>query len=129
MIEHCRDFRRVKKVWDGKISISSAYYYLLEVKNGEDVGCWCFQPYGEELIIHVNLSLKCRGKAAAKSAVNAIKWIFDNTEYDVIHAYPPYDKKAAQRLAVFVGFEFMFEKNGNRCYKLERSVTVQKMAV
>ena len=61
MIEHSRDFRRVKKLWKNRlfpwlsapIDIGNDSYYLIEVQAGRDVGVWYLHPYTDGLMIHV----------------------------------------------------------------------------
>lgn len=121
MIEHCTDFRRIKKVWPHDIAISPDCYYLLEVED-EDLGAWFFHPFEDDLVVHVNLNEKCRGQKAAASCRNAFKWIFDNTQANTIYAAIPEARRNVCTLACVVGMEFVLFQNGNRCYKIERSI-------
>ncbi len=121
IIERCKDFRRIVRISDWLVNISPTCYYLMEVKNGKDLGVWGFHRYSDGLMVHVNMSADCRGKAAADSARNAFKWIFDNTDTKMIYALIPAVNRKTQVLAVFVGLSFIYnDKKGNRCYKLER---------
>lgn len=129
MIEHCRDFRRIKKIFDHDIRIASNSYYLVETQNEEDLGFCFFHPYKDGLMMHVEFNLKCRGNRAAESIANAFKWIFLNTLCNVIYAEIPIDEKNVRALACNVGFEFQFCENGYRCYTLKRPVIDMKMAV
>ena len=129
MIEHCRDFRRIKKIMDHDVNISSDCFYLIESINEEDLGFWFFHPYNDELMIHVELNLKCRGKRAIESAHNAFKWIFTNTLCNVIYAEIPIDKKKVRVFAHATGFEFEFCENDFRYYILKRPIIEMKMAV
>lgn len=121
MIEYCRDFRRIKKVWPHDIAISPDFYYLLEVED-EDLGAWFFHPHEDGLAVHVNLNKKCRGRKAAVSAKNAFDWVFANTDVNVIHAGIPENSKKVCMLACAVGMEFIMLQDGNRCYRINRRI-------
>lgn len=95
----------------------------MEVKEGNDLGVWAFHKYADGLMVHVNMGKECRGKAAAQSAKDAFKWIFNNTETNNIYALISETNRKTQILAVFVGLSFIYsDKKGNRCYKLERAI-------
>ena len=121
MIEHSRDFRRIKKLCadDWKIDISQDIYYLIEVKDGEDLGVWMFHPFEDGLMIHANFSEKCRGKAAADSARNAFNWIFEHTGVNIIYAGIHNDKRHVQMLACAVGFAIFQRTDSYRLYTLK----------
>lgn len=127
MIELSKDFRRIKAVFDGPINMGG--HYLVEVEDGKDLGAWGFYPIDDGFEVHVTLSPECRGHKAATSARNAFDWIWLHTDETVIYAAIPLSKKPAMMLANVVGFEFIFSDYGNRCYKLERSTYLNKMAV
>ena len=120
MIEHCRDFRRVKKVWDRPIDISRETFYLLEVQDGRDLGVWWFHPCEGGMMIHVAMSEACRGHEAAQSARAAIAWIFNNTDAAAIYASLAPDQRQVRTLAAHVGFEFICWYDGARVYQLQR---------
>lgn len=119
MIEHSRDFRRIKKVWPHDITIGSDCFYLLEVED-EDLGAWFFHPHEDGLVVHVNLNEKCRGRKAVISAKNAFDWIFSNTEADAIYAAIPRDRKNVCMFACAIRMKFILLQNDKRCYKIER---------
>ncbi len=121
MIEHSREFRRIKKLCDWPLNISREYYYLIETENGKDLGVWMFRPEEEYITVHANLGDECKGKKAADSARNSFKWIFDNTSFKIIHAIIPKRLKHVQMLARVVGFEFLKEGNDCRAYRLKVS--------
>ena len=129
MIEHCRDFRRVKRIFDHNIYIASDGYYLMEVQEGKDLGVCFFHPHKDGLMMHVNYTEGCRGKDAAQSMKNAFKWIFNNTSCNVIYADIPAGKKNVHMFACGIGFEFDLCENDNRCYILKRFDIDMKMAV
>lgn len=117
MIEHSRNFRRIKKLWDLVISISIKDYYLIETEDGRDLGVWYFHPCEDGMMIHANMLVK--GKRAAKSARNAINWIFEHTSSKVIYADIPNNKRHAQMMASVVGFELFYcGLNKSKGYRL-----------
>ncbi len=126
MIERCKDFRRIHKIFDGPINIGGIY--LVEVLDGKDLGAWGFYRIDDGFEVHVTLAPECRGHDAAQSARAAFGWIWKNTDAPVIYAAIPFDKKAVMMLANVVGFKFIFSDDERRCYKLERSINL-KMAV
>ncbi len=124
MIQHCEDFRRVVRIADWMVNISPTCYYLMEVEEEKDLGVWGFHPYLDGLMVHVNMTEECRGKAAVESSKDAFKWIFDNTDTKTIYALIPETNKKVQVFAVSIGLSFIYsDKNKNRCYKLERKVS------
>ena len=103
------------------MDISQDTYYLIEVKDGEDKGVWLFHPYEDGFMIHANFSESCRGKAAADSARNAFKWIFDHTSTKIIYAGIHNSKRNVQMLACAVGFAFLRKIESYRIYTLKAS--------
>ncbi len=122
MIEHSREFRRIKKLWPWRIVTSIDSYFLIEVKEKEDLGVWFAHRCRKGLLFHASMGDKCRGKEAAKSGRDAIAWLFKNTETPVIYASIPPERRAARMLTRYVGFEFMMCYNDNRIYSIERAV-------
>ena len=130
MIQHSRDFRRIKRICDYPINADHNVYYLLETVNGKDMGCWLFNPFLDGYAIHATLSEECRGRAAVGSAREAIEWIFDHTSTATIYAAIPPEKRNVCALAVVVGFQFTgietFEGNPYRVYRLERIAEMER---
>lgn len=129
MIDKMKSFRRVKDTWPHGVCILPECHYLAEVIGGIDVGAWFFHPHEDGLMVHADMGPQCRGKAAADSARNAFNWIFENTDAQTIYAHIPSDKKNVHMLAVVVGMDFVFCENGNRCYRIERSMNNERMVV
>lgn len=119
MIEHSRDFRRVKRLCNHPLIIDRRVTYLVETDGVDDLGVWSFHPYADGLQVHVTMSEKCRGKAAADSAREAFGWIFNHNSVNNIYAAS--DRKDVSALAIAVGFKFIgTDDDGDRLYKLER---------
>lgn len=128
MIEHCRDFRRVKKlaerypakglrVWN--ICISSDVHYFIEVEDGEDLGAWCFEPHPEGYLMHAAMGPKCRGKKALHSGIEAIEWMFGHTNCERVIAATPVELKHTHVLPRAAGFRFVEVRDGCRCSVLD----------
>lgn len=124
MIERCQDYRRIKKFPDWPLWISSRVYYLIEVKDGIDLGVWTFEPAAKSNIdftIHASLGEDCRGKDAIGSARQAFHWMFMNTDCAHIHASIPNDKRHAQFMASWSGMKLQSSDKKRRNYKIEFS--------
>ena len=117
MIERCTDYRRIKKFPDWKMQVSSEIYYLMEIKDGVDLGVWTFHPWRDGLMIHA--SLICSGKEAKRSARNAFEWIFRNTDFKKIYAGIPNNKRPAQFMATMAGMKFKIANEKERFYLIE----------
>lgn len=128
MIFRCQDYRRIKKFPDWRLLVSSEVYYLMEIKDGVDLGVWSLHPWKDGLMIHANLP-HCSGKDAVESAKNAFKWIFINTNYKVIYAAIPNDKRHAQFMASWAGMKFHDVDEKKRYYKIESVIDTLEMAV
>lgn len=122
MIDRCYDYRRIKKFPDWRLCVSSKVYYLMEIKDGVDLGVWALHPKDEDditnLTIHANLGEGCRGRDAIESAKNAFKWIFNNTEFKHIIADIPNDKRHAQFMARWSGMKPYGSSDKNRSYSI-----------
>ena len=109
MIIRCTDYRRIKKFPDWRVLVSSEVYYLMEVKDGVDLGVWTLHPwlsdYDEGVLMHASMGESCRGKEAKDSGQNAFSWIFANTNHRCIYAAIPDDKRHAQFMAVQAGMK------------------------
>lgn len=121
MIEHCRDFRRIKRFPEWNLCISSEIYYLMETKDGADLGVWVIHPCNdnEDVLIHACLGNECRGRRAAESAKNAFAWVFENTKFRKIYALIPKTKRHAQFMASWSGMEYVASSVRHRCYLME----------
>ena len=130
MIERTQDYRRVKRLavenpmdeetpWD--FSISRKVFYLIEVKDGKDVGVWAFEPEEHGVYsMHTAMSPDCRGKAAVVSGLSAIKWLYDNTKADKIIAPVPKRLKHAQRIPISAGLVYDGMQEDRKIYKMDR---------
>lgn len=127
MIEHVRDFRRVKRLAGWDIHISSRTLYLVEVEDGKDVGVWMFTPHEDVLTIHANM--QTTGAKAAKSAREAFKWIFGHTDWQNVFAVIPGDLRHVQAMACHVGMEFYaVDDDGHRCYFIRKADMMSEAA-
>lgn len=116
MIARTFDYRKVKKLLNHQMVISRKIIYLLD----DDIGLWSFHKYLDGLMIHADMTLKCRGKRAIESAFNAFKWIFSNTDHEVIYAEIPFDKQAASYVATQSGMKYTHSDNDNRFYEVKK---------
>lgn len=115
MIEHTRDFRRVKRLAHWPIHISSGTYYLVDVEDGKDIGAWMFTPQNDVLVVHA--AMKKGGARAAQSAREAFNWIFGHTDHQNIFAVVPRGLKHVHAMACHVGMTFYaVDEDGCRCY-------------
>lgn len=116
MIARTFDYRKVKKLLNHPLMISRQIIYLVD----GDIGLWSFHKYLDGLMIHADMTLKCRGKRAVESAVNAFKWIFSNTESEIIYAEIPFDKRCASYIAVQSGMKYTHSDEENRFYEVSK---------
>lgn len=127
MIEHVRDFRRVKKLAGWDVRISSRTAYLVDSEDGKDIGIWMFTPCDDVLSVHANMQVK--GARAAKSAREAFRWIFEHTDWESIFAVIPSDLRHVQAMACHVGMEFYaVDDDGDRCYFIRRADMMSEAA-
>ena len=124
MIKRCFDLRRVKLLApDWPLSISRKVFYLVEEQDGEDLGVIVFVPTKGGLMMHVEMSEKCRGKQALEAYREAFRWIFENTDCETIIGEIPVDNRAAHVMARRSGGIFdRIEANVLRCYKLTKQM-------
>lgn len=132
MIERTEDYRRVKRItaanpmsrdnpWN--LVVSSDYFYLLEVQNGQDVGVWCFEPDAEHgYLMHTAMTPECRGRDAVKSGLSAIRWLYENTDADQIIAPVPASLRHAQLIPRSAGLRFLGEKDGTKFHQMDREL-------
>jgi len=129
VIERTTDLRRVKKLMDENpradgvrvdLRIGRDVIYLIEKEYGKDLGVWCFEPNGSEYDIHAHMGVMCRGIVGKRSALDAIQWLYENTECSDIVATIPIALKHSQRLTVATGFDFVKQVLGFRYYKMTR---------
>ena len=128
MIKRCTDLRRIKRLapeWD--LIFSHRIYYLVEEKDGEDLGVIVFVPVNGILMIHVELGKKCRGKQAVKICMDAFNWVFQNTDCEDIIAEIPLHNRPAHFVARHAGMDFegIVEK-ALRCYSLTKQMFMAK---
>lgn len=122
LIERCTDYRRIKKFPDWRVCVSDEFYYLMDTKDGADLGLWTFHEEEDGAAMHASFGLGCTGEYIKNSAIDAIKWMFENTNYNVIYAAIPNDKRPAQIMAKCVGMEFMYKDDDTRYYKITNSM-------
>ena len=137
MLEHCKDFRRVKKLTDAnpmkgrgpwQLSISREIFYLVEVEDEKDIGAWAFVPHEEGYQMHAAMSDDCRGRKAVSSGLNAIAWLFANTEANSVYAGIPVELKHAHVIPRAAGLKFIGVKDGLRCYEMRRENFAKRAA-
>jgi len=121
LIERTKDYRIVKKIASWNPIISSEIIYLLD----NDINLWTFHEYLDGMMIHANMSIKCRGKLAVESAKRAFKWIFENTTTEIIYAGIPDDRKKVCYMAVRFGMEFTHKNENKRYYEVKKCHSVQ----
>lgn len=121
MIARTTDYRRVKALApDWNLMPSEEIFYLVETKDGEDIGVMTFHPCDQDgLLMHVQL--KCRGAQAAQVYQNAFDWIFSHTDCTIIHGRIPPTTKHASIMARHVGGQFEgIDEDGLRCYSVNK---------
>ena len=137
MIEHSREFRRIKKIsetnpaegigsWD--INISQKVFYLMEVEKGRDTGVWCFEPHEEGYLMHAAMGPLCRGAKAVESGLNAMGWLFENTGCDTVIAAVPVELRHAHVIPRQAGLKFIEIRDGCRCSVMRRKDYYSKRA-
>jgi hypothetical protein len=132
MIERTEDYRRVKRItaanpmsedspWE--LIISNDLFYLIEVQDGQDVGVWCFEPDPDlGYLMHTAMTPACRGRNAIKSGLNAIGWLYDNTDAEQIIAPVPVHLRHAQLIPRNAGLEYMGGNEKVKYYKMTRDL-------
>lgn len=137
MIEHCKDFRRVKKLTDAnpmkdhgpwRLSIARDIFYLVEVEDGKDIGAWAFEPYEDGYQMHAAMSDDCRGRKAVASGLDAIAWLFGNTDANAVYAGIPVELKHAHAIPRAAGLRFIGIKDDLRCYEMRRENFAKRAA-
>lgn len=128
MIERSQDYRRIKRLTDEKLIVSREVYYLIVVASGVDVGVMLFHPYKNALLMHVDMTLACRGRLAANAYVEAMVWVFENTDAHVIYGEIPEENRPAQLMARKTGASFNGIEDGLRLYSIRREAFLQKAA-
>ena len=115
MIKRTFDYRIVRRMVDWpNIVVSREVFYLLY--NGS--GLFSFHKHRDGLMIHANMSDKCRGRTALDGVKEAFEWIVKNTGVKNIYAEIPEDNKVSWYMASFCGMEFEHILNNFRCYKI-----------
>jgi len=127
MIERCLNYRRIKRLVDWPLVISSKYIYLLETLNGQDKGVWSFFVHpdadpvtGNGYVVHVDMQKDFRGKKVIESGKRAAKWIFKNTEADFIKAEIPKDRMHVRLIANRVGMTSIGIRDDFKYFQLMR---------
>lgn len=132
MIERAFDYRRVNRLakanqidanTDWKLTISRKVFYLIEVQGGNDMGVWCFEPENDGVYsMHVAMSPEWRGRKAIDSGLDAIKWLYQNTNADNIIAPVPEYLKHAQRIPRGAGLVYRGIEHGRKIYEMNRNL-------
>lgn len=132
MIERTEDYRRVKRITAANpmsedrpwhLTISSDLFYLIEVQDGQDVGVWCFEPDPDlGYLMHTAMTPACRGKAAVASGLDAIRWLYENTDATQIIAPVPVRLRHAQLIPRAAGLEYVGENEKMKYYKMTRDL-------
>ncbi len=99
--------------------MTSEIFYLMEIKNGEDLGVWVIHPWRDGLMIHVRMGENCRGRKAVDSAKSAFKWLFENTEFKIIYAAIPSKTRTAQFVASWSGMKYILTEDNHRLYRID----------
>lgn len=120
MIERSQDYRRIKKLTDEKLLISSEAFYLIAVASGIDVGVVLFHPYKDALLMHVEFTMGYRGRLASNAYREALAWIFENTAFDIIYGEIPQENRPAHLMARKVGACFDGIEDNLRLYSMRR---------
>lgn len=134
-LERTQDYRRVKRVTDANpmqdrdewnLVISSRYIYLVENDGEKDVGVWCFEPHEDVYLMHTAMTKDCRGKKAIDSGLNAIGWLFENSEVDAILAPVPKRLRHAQIIPRRAGLKVYDDDGRIRTYIMTRDMYREK---
>lgn len=120
MIERCMDYRRIKKLVDWPLIISSKIIYLIQSDNGKDEGVWSFEPDGEGVKGHADIGVEGNGKKAIEGAKECIRWIFKNTKAAFVSAGIPLENSKACFIASKAGMESLGIKGDFRHFKITR---------
>jgi len=123
MIERSLNYRRIKKLIDWPLIVSSKIIYLIESDKSGDKGVWSFFKNNDGsngYMIHADMGKNCRGKRAIQSARIAFKWIFDNTGADFIKAEISRERIDVCSMAYHAGMKSFGLKNNLRHFKITR---------
>jgi len=102
--------------------ISSNYIYLMEADQGKDLGVWIFEPEEDYFLMHACMGPNCRGAKAVKSARNAIRWLFKNTDADAILAPIAKSFRHASIIARRTGLRVHSENESGKAYIMTREM-------
>lgn len=129
MIEHTRDFRRIRALDpDYLINIDPEHLYLVEVRNGQDVGFWYLKPQWPYFDVHVFMKAGCRGAEAVRSAKWMFDWVWHNTAAAGIRAFIPMQYRGVQYLAAQAGMEYLhLDPGGEKWYNIDRPPEIRMM--
>lgn len=130
-LERTQDYRRVKRVADANpmkdrdewnLVISSRYIYLIENDGENDLGAWCFEPHEDRYLMHAAMGPDCRGRKAIDSGLDAIGWMFENSDIDAILAPVPKRLRHAQIIPQRAGLKVYDEDDSIRTYIMTRKM-------
>jgi hypothetical protein len=120
MIERTLDYRRVKKLVDWPLVISSKIFYLIQTDGKKDQGVWSFEPDGKGLKGHADIGNTGKGRQAIEGAKDCIKWIFQNTGASFVSAAISRENLKACLVASRSGMESLGVKDNIRHFKIKR---------
>jgi hypothetical protein len=120
MIQKTQDYRRLHRIehWE-PLFISQDWIYLIEHREGLDLGFWGFEKNRDGYRIHAAMQY-CKGKGAVESAKRSFSWIFENTEAKAIYAAIPEDNRAAAVVAVRSGMCYAKTEDKTRHYEVRK---------
>lgn len=121
MIERSMDYRRIKKLVNWPLAISSEVIYLIEKIGDKDEGLWSFFKRDDNsYLIHGDMKPEFRGKKAIESGKAAFRWIFENTGVDFIKAEIEKDNMKACHAASWSGMKNLGTEGDFRHFKIKR---------
>jgi len=113
VIKRTFDYRIVKRMVSWPIQVSNEVFYLIH----DDTSLLTLEKYKDGLMLHADMSKKCRGKKVGEGVRQAFQWILDNTGIKHIYANIPVENKPSWYMAAYCGMIFKKVSNGRRCYQ------------
>lgn len=115
-MERTFDYRKVKAILGFNPPLGLDFIYLLD----NEINMWACNPFKDGIEIHAEMSRLCRGKDAIRSGKEAVKWIFDNTDFNKIYATISIQRKDACLVASNAGMENIKRSEEQRLFLIER---------